>query len=1509
MDENRLRDSAAVPPPSGASPNPHVSSVAAAASSSAGSSGTSEDTDDSEMGRLQALLEARGLPPHIFGALGPRVQHLLHRSMGPSAASKGQQLVHGLMATGDEGQQLSSVMEICQMLVMGNEDTLSGFPVKTAVPALVALLKMEHNFDIMNHAVRALTYMMESLPRSSAVVVEAIPAFLDKLQSIQCMDVAEQSLTALEMLSRRHSKNILHAQGVSACLTFIDFFSINAQRAALSITANCFLNLTPDEYPLVKDSIPILCNHLNVQDKKSIESTCSAFARLVDSFPTDPAIIMNIAGDSLLSNLKQLLLVSPQVISTGTFVMVIRMLSTMCSACPSLSVDLLKLNIADTLRYLLLGPNSKENCLELAQRSPQEFYEIVALAAELMPRLPTDGIFRVDGLLSRPPVMQPEGIWQWKDERGIWHSFDPADSRILEASNAAAEDEVNLTSMGQSFLIDLNSMTQINEETGVTRQIQRRSSLAVGPPGGHIAVRQEANAPDPREVLISQEPELIDGFVKSLFSVLYEVYSNSAGPAVRHKCLQALLRVIHCAPSDLLQCVLKNQAVSRHIAAMLASPDLRIVVGAIQMANILMEKLPQVFCVYFRREGVMHQFKKLISEDSKSDSELHVHASASAVTSSSSTSCSSSSNSIIAISSPVCNADSTAAWPAVADSAANTGTTAFPLVTEPVRLPSGTSSSGFPFDPCPTNLSSTCAISGPVPSFMTEDRTSSSVSSCQTRSSRKKGYKKYAGNNNATNRKRNDADSKSGNSRSVSSVKTPMISTRSHSDCEVGQSHVSESSSSATVPSAAYSLPSTSTGMTSAFADMRSLLTSQSSTCTSTACGNSSNSHAGSRRAKLSNAASKTGSFFANLHPARWARWGSSPPSGPNPMACKSSSLASYSSDHMSSAMASAAAAASVRGATVNRDKVKTWIREQAVDFDAKFFSSSNEEGTQTLDRLGAAVDFFNRKEPISAIEELKSVLLAGDTSPFELMHSGIVKKLLNFLTKADDGMESSRYDRIRIFLSVFLGTPVSASLNPDDEKNMLNLSRRPFSALVAKLNACISQLEQFPVRVHDIIGTGAGNVRGTSALKFFNTHQLKCNLQRHPSCNNLKQWRGGSVKIDPLALVQAIERYLVIRGFGRIRENEEEGSDDDNSDEEFDDNMAAMLLNQGQGRHKLQFFIGDQMLPYNMTVYQAIRQFGSGYPSAGSDVHDMDIDADGPVGHANMWIQTHTIYYRPYSDVPISSSTSGAVASASSQSASGSLPTSTSRPCPASKKGKSGSKNTSQKRKDELWTEGKVPPLQSPIDEYLEAGLPSNVNLCDASSETIALLRCLYGISRYWGFLYQVCHSYAPAIPANEFVNAKLTAKANRQLQDPLVIMTGNLPTWLSSLASACPFLFPFDTRHLLFYVTCFDRDRALQRLLDSTPGLNSNDSSERVTPRLDRRKKKVTRDDLLRQAEIVLQDVSSSKSLLEIEYEDEVGTGLGPTLEFYSLVSQELRRADLDLWKGEVSPNRFQL
>lgn len=64
-------------------------------------------------------------------------------------------------------------------------------------------------------------------------------------------------------------------------------------------------------------------------------------------------------------------------------------------------------------------------------------------------------------------------------------------------------------------------------------------------------------------------------------------------------------------------------------------------------------------------------------------------------------------------------------------------------------------------------------------------------------------------------------------------------------------------------------------------------------------------------------------------------------------------------------------------------------------------------------------------------------------------------------------------------------------------DSNLMDINAGAFGALVLKLNSCVAQLEQFPVKVHDLpAGSGAG--RGSvSALKFFNTHQLKVFIQK----------------------------------------------------------------------------------------------------------------------------------------------------------------------------------------------------------------------------------------------------------------------------------------------------------------------------------------------------------------------------------------------------------------------------
>ncbi|EPY82322.1 hypothetical protein CB1_000661013, partial [Camelus ferus] len=941
-------------------------------------------TDETPQGAA-ALLEARGLPPHLFGPLGPRMSQLFHRTIGSGASSKAQQLLQGLQAS-DESQQLQAVIEMCQLLVMGNEETLGGFPVKSVVPAL------------MNHACRALTYMMEALPRSSAVVVDAIPVFLEKLQVIQCIDVAEQALTALEMLSRRHSKAILQAN-----------------------------------------------------------------------------LLQQVASKDLLTNVQQLLVVTPPILSSGMFIMVVRMFSLMCSNCPTLAVQLMKQNIAETLHFLLCGASngSCQEQIDLVPRSPQELYELTSLICELMPCLPKEGIFAVDTMLKKGNAQNTDGaIWQWRDDRGLWHPYNRIDSRIIEAAHQVGEDEISLSTLGRVYTIDFNSMQQINEDTGTARAIQRKPNpLANTNTSGYSELKKD----DARAQLMKEDPELAKSFIKTLFGVLYEVYSSSAGPAL---------------PSDME--VYQNQSFLLNVHGINCA--------------IRLNFPPPNICL----ACVMHQVKHLAESESLLTSPPKA--------------CTNGSGSLGSTTS-VSSGTATAATNAVAD----------------LGSPSLQHSRDDSLDLSPQGRLSDVLKRKRLPK----------------RGSRRPKYSPPR-----------DDDKVDNQAKSPTTTQSPKS------------------------------------------------------------------------------------SFLASLNPKTWGR-------------LSAQSNSNNIEPARTAGVSGLARAASKDTISNNREKIKGWIKEQAHKFVERYFSSENMDGSNpalnVLQRLCAAAQQLGLQlpgeEPIGRVE------------------------------------------------------PVGNA---------------PLLALVHKMNNCLSQMEQFPVKVHDFpSGNGTGG-RGSQALKFFNTHQLKCQLQRHPDCANVKQWKGGPVKIDPLALVQAIERYLVVRGYGRVREDDED-SDDDGSDEEIDESLAAQFLNSGNVRHRLQFYIGEHLLPYNMTVYQAVRQFSI----QAEDERESTDDESNPLGRAD----------------------------------------------------------------------GVCPSVSNPLEVYLIPTPPENITFEDPSLDVILLLRVLHAISRYWYYLY----------------------------------------------------------------------DRT------------------------------VNREELLKQAESVMQDLGSSRAMLEIQYENEVGTGLGPTLEFYALVSQELQRADLGLWRGE--------
>src|SRR5690606_33614381 len=77
-----------------------------------------------------------------------------------------------------------------------------------------------------------------------------------------------------------------------------------------------------------------------------------------------------------------------------------------------------------------------------------------------------------------------------------------------------------------------------------------------------------------------------------------------------------------------------------------------------------------------------------------------------------------------------------------------------------------------------------------------------------------------------------------------------------------------------------------------------------------------------------------------------------------------------------------------------------------------------------------------------------------------------------------------------------------------------------------------------------------------------------------------------------------------------------------------------------------------------------------------------------------------------------------------------------------------------------------------------------------------------------------------------------------------------------------------------------------------------NLDEIAKNKLGRLHRKKIRIHHDKILQSFIAITRIMKNSSSVLEIEYFDEVATGLGPTLEFFTLLSKEYRRKDLNLW-----------
>ena len=176
--------------------------------------------------------------------------------------------------------------------------------------------------------------------------------------------------------------------------------------------ANCCRNASPDAFKTIKEVLPIIQGVLSYPDQRLVESAALCIIRLIESYHRQPDLLdelLTLNDKALLRAINNLLLPpggSP-LISTGTYTLFLRALSSAARSSTKTAVALLEADMSSTIYHILTGvlppsdPAAPTNDVQrigggvadmavmqsLAHRPKEQVEEALSLVAELMPPL------------------------------------------------------------------------------------------------------------------------------------------------------------------------------------------------------------------------------------------------------------------------------------------------------------------------------------------------------------------------------------------------------------------------------------------------------------------------------------------------------------------------------------------------------------------------------------------------------------------------------------------------------------------------------------------------------------------------------------------------------------------------------------------------------------------------------------------------------------------------------------------------------------------------------------------------------------------------------------------------------------------------------------------------------------------------------------------------------------------------------------------------------------------
>lgn len=1410
---------------------------AAAAAAAAADEDDDNDSEDGNGGFMHPnMSSASSALQGLLRKLGAGLDDLLPSSgigSGSSSHLNGRmkKILAGLRSDGEEGKQVEALTQLCEMLSIGTEDSLSTFSVDSFVPVLVGLLNHETNPDIMLLAARALTHLCDVLPSSCTAVVHygAVSCFVARLLTIEYMDLAEQSLQALKKISQEHPTACLRAGALMAVLSYLDFFSTGVQRVALSTAANMCKKLPSDASDYVMEAVPLLTNLLQYHDTKVLEQASICLTRIAEAFASYPEKLDELCNHGLVTQAATLISTSNSgggqaSLGASTYTGLIRLLSTCASGSPLGCRTLLLLGISNILKDILSGSGGSANASisPALSRPADQIFEIVNLANELLPPLP-------EGSISLP--------------------------------------------------------TSAN--TLVKGSGQKKSSPST-------SERQEDSLKvSPREKLLSDQPELLQQFGLDLLPVLVQIYGSSINGTIRHKCLSVIAKLMYFSTSEMIQSLIGDTNISSFLAGVLAWKDPQVLVPALQVAEILMEKLPETFSKVFVREGVVHAVDQLVL-----------------------------------VGKPISYASPTDKENDCVPGSARSRRYR--------RRSSNANSEGNQSEEVKNSVSASMganhnSLESPTASFMLRETVSSCAKAFKDKHFPSDGGEFDVGvtddllhlKNLCTKLTTGTNDHKV-KGKGKAKASGPCLGEFSASKEEYLIGIISEILGELSKGDGVSTFEFIGSGVVAALLNyfsygyfskekisefdlpkLRQDGLRRFKAFLEVALPSDGNEGKIPPMTvliqKLQDALSSLERFPVVLsHPSRSLSGSARLSSGLSALAhplklrlCRApgeKALRDYSSNIvLIDPLASLAAVEEF-----------LWPRVQRSESGVKPAVPAGNTEPGTLPS-GAGVSSPSSSTPVSNTRRhssrSRSAINIGDVSKKEPVHEkgtssskgkGVMKS-----AQPDKGPQTRSSAQRRAVLDKDTQMkPANGDSSSEDEEldippvdmdDALVIEEEDISddeddddededVLDDSLPMCT------PDKVHDVKlgdavdGDGAGLATSggqmNSALGGSSgTAVARGSNSTDAGIGNLYGSRGA------LSFAAA-----AMAGLGAASGRGIRGSRD----------MHGRTLNRSSDESsKLMFTAGGKQLSRHMTIYQAVQR----QLMLNEDDDDRLGGSDFISSDGSRLNDIYTIMYQMPDNQANRLSAGGA---------------SSTTPSKSSKSATTNASAEAQSYRASL------------LDSILQGKLPCDLEKSNSTYNVLALLRVLEGLNQLGprlraqavsdrfaeGKIISLDDLYTTAakVSHEEFINSKLTPKLARQIQDALALCSGSLPSWCYQLTTACPFLFPFQTRRQYFYSTAFGLSRALNRLQQQqgADGSGSTNEREMRIGRLQRQKVRVSRNRILDSAAKVMEMYSSQKAVLEVEYFGEVGTGLGPTLEFYTLLSHDLQKVSLGMWRS---------